>query len=195
MVGVVDCIPSALRLNQVSPLCQITQGLLKAETLGLGGRTTKANRVGIFGFTADQLAENGRKSIRIQKEKASGMYAPGVREEAARVGGQIQGRNNTESGHIQELGRIQGPKNTENGRRSGQKHFEQKTGIFKIGSKERTEISCRGIATNKKNGTGFFDSKVQAKNGRMAGHKRWHVSRDIVKSGCALCQQRENANG
>lgn len=73
-----------------------------AEGGRIGGRISRAQRLGIFSRTPDQMAEQGRKAGRKTAELKIGIHAPGMAEK----GGRLAGQQNVESGHIAYLSRL-----------------------------------------------------------------------------------------
>lgn len=142
--AVVADIPSHLRLNKVSPLMQITNGMLRESILGLGGRRTHELHPG-------QAEEMGRKQGRIHAENKTGVCGRSL--EKMRADWLLQPR---------EVRVQNGRRNATSGRLASYRTSEHQSAAGKNGGTKSAPV--RRAA-----GTGIFDSKVRLKGAKASG--------------------------
>jgi hypothetical protein len=148
---------------------------LSAEQRVENGKKLKELGIGIHGFTLEQRIEYSKKGGQKTKELGIGVFGltPEQRTENGKKGGSRGGKVQYEN----KIG-IHGFTFEERSRRSkeiGLRHKENKTGYCGLSFEERSEYGKIGgkkaVETNKKNGTSFWDTDLQSTLGKRGAKK------------------------
>lgn len=187
------------------------------------GRATQRKSATSVFFNPRLRAEAARRGRESQRKNGTGLFDPEiqarVKEAQRRNGTGVFDPVVRAKGHIASNTREARAKAADTMRKNGTgllclaalargraTMLENGTGLFD--PDVRAKAVARAVRTNRNNGTGLFDPDIRAKGLEtnrklgfpnkkhlaMGRHTRWHTSRGIINSECALCTTEENSD-